>query len=128
MHKTMPPGSVLGGLFIRFAVFNQPKVDIHGCKRTISGFRDCKSHYICLDVSQKGKMRADMGIFRLRRLIPVRYHDGQVDKVPLPLLNTLVETHKIIEFKREEGWIEIGSDAIRGMNHGRLYGKERRWH
>ncbi len=69
-----------------------------------------------------------MGVFRLRKLIPVRYPDGQVDKVPLPMLNILIEAHKIIEFKRKEGWVVIGNDAIRGMNHGRPSSKERRWH
>ncbi len=69
-----------------------------------------------------------MGVFRLRKLIPVRYADGHVDKIPSSLLNTLIETRKIIEFKRKEGWIVVGSDAIRGMNHGQLPGKERRWH
>jgi len=69
-----------------------------------------------------------MGVFRLIKLIPVRYPDGQVDKIPLPLLNTLIETHKIIEFKRKEGWVIIGRDAVREMNHGHLSGKERRWH
>jgi hypothetical protein len=68
-----------------------------------------------------------MGIFRLRKLIPVRYADGHVDKIPSPLLNTLIETHKIIEFKRKEGWVVVGSDAIRGMDHGQLRRKERRW-
>ena len=69
-----------------------------------------------------------MGVFRLRRLIPVRYSDGHVDKIPSPLLNTLIETHQVIAFKRKEGWIVIGIDAIRGMDHGQLRGKERRWH
>lgn len=69
-----------------------------------------------------------MGVFRLRKLIQVRYPDGQVDKVPLPLLNTMIETQKIVEFKRKGGWVVIGRDAIRGMNHGHLPGKERRWH
>jgi len=69
-----------------------------------------------------------MGVFRLRRLIPVRYSDGHVDKIPSPLLNTLIETHQIMAFKRKEGWIVIGIDAIRGMDHGQLSGKERRWH
>jgi hypothetical protein len=68
-----------------------------------------------------------MGVFRLRKLIPVRYADGHVDKIPSPLLNTLIETHKIIEFKRKGGWVVVGSDAIRGMDHGQLRGKERRW-
>ncbi|MFC1779707.1 GSU3473 family protein [Thermodesulfobacteriota bacterium] len=68
-----------------------------------------------------------MGVFRLRKLIPVRYTDGHVDKIPSPLLNTLIETHKITEFKRKKGWVVVGSDAIRGMDHGQLRGKERRW-
>ena len=69
-----------------------------------------------------------MGVFRLRRLIPVRYSDGHVDKIPSPLLNTLIETHQIMAFKRKEGWIVIGIDALRGMDHGQLRGKEGRWH
>jgi hypothetical protein len=69
-----------------------------------------------------------MGCFRLKRLIPARSSDGHVDKIPSPLLNTLIETHQIIAFKRKEGWIVIGIDAIRGMDHGQLGGKERRRH
>jgi hypothetical protein len=69
-----------------------------------------------------------MGVFRMRRLVPVRYPDGRLDKVPPQLLNTMIETHKIVEFKRKEGWVVIGSDAIRGMDHGELEGRERRWH
>jgi hypothetical protein len=68
-----------------------------------------------------------MGIFSLRKLIPIRYTDGHVGKIPSPLLNTLIETHQIIAFKRKEGWVVVGSDAISGMNHGQLRGKERRW-
>jgi hypothetical protein len=69
-----------------------------------------------------------MGVFRLRRLIPVRYADGRVDKIPLPLLNTMIETHRIVEFKRKEGWVVIGTGAIRGMDHGQGPKKDRRWH
>ncbi|MCK4508473.1 MAG: hypothetical protein KAU27_08035 [Desulfuromonadales bacterium] len=69
-----------------------------------------------------------MRTFRLRRLIPVRYPDGQVDKIPAPLLNTMIETHQIVEFKRRGGWVVLDRDAIRGMNHGQLSCKERRWH
>jgi hypothetical protein len=68
-----------------------------------------------------------MGVFRLRKLIPVRYADGHLDKIPSPLLNTLIETHQIIEFKRKEGWVVVGNSSIRGMNHGYLHGKDRRW-
>lgn len=69
-----------------------------------------------------------MGAFKLRELIPVRYSDGRIDKIQPSLLNTMIETHKIIEFKRKGGWVVIGSDAIRSMDHGPLHGKERRWH
>ena len=69
-----------------------------------------------------------MGVFRLRRLIPVRYSDGQIDKIPMSLLNTMIEAHKIVEFKRKEGWVAIDTDPIRGMDHGQLPDKERRWH
>jgi hypothetical protein len=71
--------------------------------------------------------RSSMGVFRLRKLIPVRYIDGHVDKIPSLLLNTLIETHQIIEFKRKEGWVVVGSDAVRGTNHGQLHDRERRW-
>lgn len=69
-----------------------------------------------------------MGIFRLSKLISVRYPDGQIDKIPMTLLNTMIESHKIIEFKRKEGWVVIGRDVIRGMGRGQQSDKERRWH
>jgi hypothetical protein len=95
----------------------------------ISWFEDCKTHCICFHVNWREQVngRQYMGVFRLRKLIPVRYTDGHVDKIPSPLLNTLIETHKITEFKRKKGWVVVGSDAIRGMDHGQLRGKERRW-
>lgn len=69
-----------------------------------------------------------MGVFRIRKLIPVRYPDGRVDRIPLPLLNTMIEAHKIVEFKRKEGWVIIGRDPIRGMGHGQVCDEERRRH
>jgi len=69
-----------------------------------------------------------MGVFRLRQLITVRYPDGQVDKIPKTLLNTSIETHKIIEFKRKDGWVVVGRDSIRGMDQGYFDGKDRRRH
>ena len=45
-----------------------------------------------------------MGVSRLRKLIPVRYTDGHVDKIPSPLLNTLIETRKITDFRLHLTW------------------------
>lgn len=67
-----------------------------------------------------------MGVFRLRKMIPVRYPDGHVDKIPSLLLNTLIETQKITEFKRKEGWVVVSGAAIRGTNHGQFRDRERR--
>jgi len=75
----------------------------------------------------QGERMSEMGVFRLRKLITVRYPDGQTGKIPKPLLNTMIETKKIIEFKRKEGWVVVGSEFIRGMNHGQFNGRERRW-
>lgn len=69
-----------------------------------------------------------MRMFDHKKLITVRYPDGQIDKIPKPLLNTMIETHKIVEFKRKEGWVVVGKDAIRGMDHGYLKGRDRRRH
>jgi len=67
-----------------------------------------------------------MELFRHKRLISVRLQDGSIDNVPKPLLNTMIETHEITEFKRKDGWVVIGRDAIRGMDSGQMPGKERR--
>lgn len=69
-----------------------------------------------------------MEVLGLRKLITVRYPDGQIDKIPKALLNTMIETNKIVEFKRKEGWVVVCRDAIRGMDHGYCKGRDRRKH
>lgn len=70
----------------------------------------------------------EMGMFGLRNLITVRYSNGQIDKIPRPLLNTMIETHKIIGFKRKKSWVVVDKDAVRGTDHGYYNGRERRRH
>ena len=67
-----------------------------------------------------------MEIFNHKKKITVRYPNGKTDKVPSVLLNTLIETKMVTEFKRKDGWVVIGLDAIRGMNSGEAPRKERR--
>ncbi|NIQ08815.1 MAG: hypothetical protein GWO08_18040 [Gammaproteobacteria bacterium] len=58
--------------------------------------------------------------------IAVKYPDGHYENVPKALLNTMIELHKISEFKRKKGWVVIGKDPIRGMGRGPFKGREKR--
>lgn len=63
-----------------------------------------------------------------RKLITVKYPDGQINDIPTVLLNTMIETKKIVGFKRKDGWVIIGKDSIRGMGHGHYHGREKRYY
>ena len=46
-------------------------------------------------------------------LIPVLRTDSNYDYVKGFILDDLIESHKIIKFKRVTGWVTIGTDPIR---------------
>jgi hypothetical protein len=46
-------------------------------------------------------------------LIHVRYLDDGYDMVKNNILDTLIESNKVVEFKRASGWVKIGIDPIR---------------
>lgn len=46
-------------------------------------------------------------------IIPVKYSDGTVDRVQSMLLDTLILSGVITQFKRSSGWVVIGQDPIR---------------
>ena len=46
-------------------------------------------------------------------LIQVNYPDNRFDFVKETVLDTLIETKKIIRFKRSTGWVTLGEDPIR---------------
>jgi hypothetical protein len=46
-------------------------------------------------------------------LIPIKYPDNRLDYVKDTALDYLIESNKIIEFKRSSGWVRIGVDEIR---------------
>ena len=74
----------------------------------------------------KNESRSVMVRFWPIKMITVKYPDGHYEDIPKPLLNTLIELHKIVEFKRKSGWVVIGKDAIRGMGREPFKGKEKR--
>jgi hypothetical protein len=49
-------------------------------------------------------------------LIPILRNDNQYDFVKGFILNSLIESKRIIKFKRSTGWVTIGRDPIRENN------------
>jgi hypothetical protein len=46
-------------------------------------------------------------------LIQVKCPDNRFDFVKEPILDLLIESNKVVEFKRASGWVKIGIDPIR---------------
>lgn len=60
-------------------------------------------------------------------LIMVRYMDGSYDMVVSHRLEGLIKAGRIIEFRRENGWVRIGRDPVR-REAMEYKGEERRKH
>lgn len=54
-------------------------------------------------------------------LIQVNYPDNRFDYVKENILDTLIETKKIIRFKRSTGWVTLGVDSIRSTKREYTY-------
>ncbi len=59
-------------------------------------------------------------------MIRVMYFDGLTEMVRPPVLQHLIETGKIMRFRRTEGWTEIGTDPVRVDIWNVYSGRERR--
>ncbi len=67
-----------------------------------------------------------MGVYRLNNKIKVLYKNGATDQIDPALLSVMIDALQVDQFKRSDGWAEVGIDAIRGMG-GRAYdGTDRR--
>ena len=67
-----------------------------------------------------------MGVYKRKSKIRVVYKNGATDQIEPALLNVMIDAMQVDQFKRSDGWAEIGIDATRGVG-GRLYnGIERR--
>jgi len=60
-----------------------------------------------------------------RRKIEVKFVNGETGELSPYLLNTNIETGRIVEFRRSSGWVRIGRDPIRGTD-GNYKGTDRR--
>lgn len=62
-------------------------------------------------------------------MIPVVYSSGTHDLVKPEMLNRLLSSGEIAEFKRTTGWVKVGNDPIRQMQQGNYPGRfDRRHH
>lgn len=60
-------------------------------------------------------------------LIRVMYEDGRFDMVKPNLLESLLQNNTVTSFKRSEGWVVVGRDAIRSSQSSQAYnGPDRR--
>ena len=53
-------------------------------------------------------------------LIPILRNNNQYDFVKGFILNTLIESKRIVKFKRNTGWVTLGTDPIRDVNRKSL--------
>jgi hypothetical protein len=60
-------------------------------------------------------------------LIRVMYDDGRFDMVKPQHLDSLLQNNSVTSFKRNEGWVVVGRDAIRDSRPAQEYnGPDRR--
>ena len=57
--------------------------------------------------------------------VTVMYQDGKIGMIELDQLDHLINSHKIKQFMRSEGWVTIGVDSIREFDEAHE-GPERR--
>jgi hypothetical protein len=59
-------------------------------------------------------------------MIRVMYDDGRFDMVKPGMLDNLLNSQVVTSFKRNNGWVVVGRDAIRSSSRGNYRGMERR--
>ncbi len=59
-------------------------------------------------------------------LIPVMYKDGKMGYEDHYKIDRLINTRQIIKFRRADGWVIIGVDAIRISDSGHRVTERRR--
>ena len=67
-----------------------------------------------------------MGRFRYDNKITVVFTNGVTDRITPALLDSLIRSRRIDQFEREDGWVEVGIDPLRGMGGPKYEGVDRR--
>ncbi len=63
----------------------------------------------------------------MEQLIRVEMNDGSICRMAIKAFNMFLTQNKIIKFERNDGWVTIGKDMLRGMTDLNSYkGPERR--
>ena len=63
----------------------------------------------------------------MRQLIEVKLNDGTACRMAPKALNLFLTQHKVVKFKRSDGWVVVGRDPLRDMKKVHIYyGPERR--
>ena len=60
--------------------------------------------------------------------IQVVYKDGRTDRVEPKFLDILLYLDEIIEFRRSDHWVDVGTDPIRSPQQKSFRGRDRRQH
>jgi len=59
-------------------------------------------------------------------LIRVKYVDNRFDMVRPEILNQLLDSGEVLEFRRTDGWTAVGNSSLRRQDGGVYSGPERR--
>ncbi len=62
-----------------------------------------------------------------QQLISVILKDGKPDNIPTSLLGMMIASGEVMQFQRDNGWVTVGKDPIRGeVANYAYYGPEKR--
>ena len=57
----------------------------------------------------------------VKNIVRVAYDDNRYDYVTDKMLNELIESNKIVKFKRITGWVTLGADPLRNAGREHTY-------
>ncbi len=57
----------------------------------------------------------------VKNIVQVEFTDNRYDYVSDRMLDVLIESNKIVKFKRITGWVTVGVDPLRAANRGYTY-------
>ena len=65
-----------------------------------------------------GQVKPDVGV---KKIIRVEYSDNRFDYVTNEMLDSLIESNKIVKFMRSTGWVTLGVDPLRKVKREHSY-------